>query len=463
MAQVSLPRKLAFAASGFGDAACLAAVNVYLMFFYTDVALLGVGLAGLAKGIGRVFDAVNDPVVGYFSDKTHTRWGRRRPWIAIATLPCGVVFVLLFRPPETTAQLVLFTYFLGASLALDMFFTMVQIPLFALATELSSDYQERTQIFALRTFSNHLGTICGGFLPFVVARFDNVRTGYAQVTLALAIVAVPMTFLALFAPERPGALRGAAASLRDFWRGYRACLRNHPFRILLLTFFVMSLGAGIGQAVAVYALVYWLGFAPGEVGLIIPVYLGAACLALPFWTWLSGRIGKDVTLKWLLFYEMFVLSAIYFLVPIRSLLYTFMIAAGFGLAGFMIVASLLADVLDADELDTGAQRAGAFLGFWTLVMKGAAAVGPLLVGWMLASVGYVPNAPQTPLVVETMRWLYGPIPALFFVAGYLLFRNFPLTRERLSEVQAELARRRAPAVEMNTKESSTIQGSTLSR
>jgi GPH family glycoside/pentoside/hexuronide:cation symporter len=218
------------------------------------------------------------------------------------------------------------------------------------------------------------------------------------------------------------------------------------FRILLVTFLVMSLGSGLGQAVAVYALVYWLGFAPGEIGLLIPVYLGTSCLALPFWTWLSGRIGKDVALRRLLFYELFVLGGAYFLIPSKPVVYAFMIAAGFGLAGFILVTSLLADILDADELDTGAQRAGVFLSFWTLVMKGATAAGPVLVGWILAIVGYVPNVPQTSVVIETMRWLYGPIPGLFFVAGYFLFRNFSLTREHLSEIQAELARRRAPLV-----------------
>jgi glycoside/pentoside/hexuronide:cation symporter, GPH family len=174
------------------------------------------------------------------------------------------------------------------------------------------------------------------------------------------------------------------------------------------------------------------------------VYLGASCLALPFWTWLSGRIGKDVVLKRLLFYEMFVLGAIYFLIPSKPLVYAFMVAAGFGLAGFVLVTSLLADILDTDELDSGVQRAGVFLSFWTLVLKGAMAAGPVLVGWILALVGYVPNVQQTPVVIQTLRCLYGPVPGLFFVAGYFLFRNFSLPRERLHEIQAELARRRAP-------------------
>lgn len=442
MSQVPLTRKLAYAIGDIGVFGCVTAINAYLMFFYTDVALLGVGLAGVVKGIGRFFDAVTDPIVGYFSDKTDTRWGRRRPWIAGAALPFGLSLILLFRPPDTDSQQELFLYFLIAYLAMYTFLTMILTPYYALGAELSSDYQERTQIVALRTLFANIGSILGGFLPFATAGYADLRTGYAEVTFWFAVVAVAAVLLVLLAPERSGVSQGASASMGDFLRGYWICLRNSPFRKLVLTFFVMSLGGGLTQAVSVYALVYWLGFAPHEVGIIIPVYLGAACLALPFWAWLSGRVGKDIALKRLLFYEMFVLGAIYFLIPSKPVVYAFLMAAGFGLGGFINAVSLLADILDADELETGAQRGGAFFGFWTLAIKGAGAGGAVLVGWALAGVGYVPNMAQTPLVIETMRWLYGPVPALFFVAAYFLFRDFPLTRERLNEIQHELARRR---------------------
>src|SRR5215831_5266829 len=329
MAQVSLPRKLAYAASGFGGSICLGAMT-YLMYFYTDVALLGVGLAGLASGLGTVFDALNDPVVGYLSDKTQTRWGRRRPWIAAAILPAVALYILLFRPPETTSQHFLFAYFLGALLFLDAFGTMIYIPAAALGLELTSDYQERTQIFALGTFFNNVGTILGGFLPFAVAHFTDVRTGYARVTLLFAVISALTTPLVLFAPERTRPSRGAALGLGDFVQGYRTCLHNREFRTLLVTFLAVNLGSGIGGTVAVYALIYWLGFTQSEIGLIIPVYLGASCLALPFWTWLSGHIGKDAALKKLFFYGVCVYSGIYFLVPNKLIVYTFMIAAGFG-------------------------------------------------------------------------------------------------------------------------------------
>lgn len=442
MAQVPLARKLAFSASGLGGCACLVIANAYLMYFYTDLVGLNIGLVGLALSITRVFDALNDPIIGYMSDKTHTRWGRRRPWIAAGAIPGSLTFALLFQPPNTTDQYLLFFYLLLVFFVCDIFATMCGVPGFALTAELSSDYQERTQIFALCTFFNNVGTILGGFLPFAVALFADLRIGYARVTLWAALISVLFTLLALFAPERPDALRGATAGFHDFCHGYLTCLRHRLFRTLLMTCFLLNVGMWIGYAVGVYALVYWLGFALGEIGFIYPVWLGASCLFLPFWTWLSGRIGKEVALKWVLLYGAAMYFALYFLTPNKLLVYMLVVFSGFGLAGFVALPSLLADVLDVDELDTGAQRAGTFLGLWNLITKGATAIGPLVAGWILDALGYVPNAQQGPHVIEALRWLYGPVPGIFCLISYIVFRNFSLTREHVNEIQAELSRRR---------------------
>ena len=445
MAHVPLARKLAFSASGLGGSACMVIVNTYLMYFYTDLVLLNAGWVGLAIGLTRIFDALNDPVIGYLSDKTQTSWGRRRPWIAIGAIPSGLTFALLFQPPHTTDQSLLFFYLLFVFFIDDLFATMCSVPGFALTVELSPDYQERTQIFALCTFFNNLGTILGGFLPLAVAHFANPRTGYATVTVWAAVGAAVCTVLALFAPERPDAIRGATAGFRDFCRQYATCLRHRLFRTLLVASFFLNVGVWTGFAVGVYALIYWLGFAPSEIGFIYPVWLGTSCIALPFWTWISGRLGKEVTFRWVLLYGAALYFTVYFLTPNKLVVYTLTVFSGFALAGLVTLPSLLADVLDADELDTGTQRAGTFLGVWNLLTKGAAAIGPMLTGWVLDLLGYVPNAPQTPIVIEALRWLYGLIPGVFCLLSYLSFRQFSLTREHLHAIQAELEQRRSDA------------------
>jgi GPH family glycoside/pentoside/hexuronide:cation symporter len=433
---------------GLGDvgvALSITAIGTYLMFFYTDVAGLGIAAAGLVTGIGRAWDAVTDPAMGYVSDRTRSRFGRRRIWFGVAAVPLGLSIWALFSPPAGLDERGLFGWMLVTYLAAFLFFTIFLTPYYALGAELSDDPEERTRIVAIRTFFQYAGAIVGGFLPLFAAGLGggDPRAGYSISAGIVGAAAAVAILIAFFGTADPPVTERRGASVSDFGRGVRKSLTNRPFRILLGTFVVMSLGAGVNGAVAVYALIYWLGFTQAEVGIVIPVYLGAATLSLPFWVHVAARIGKDNALRRLCYYEVFVLSAIYFLVPVKAVVYGFLVCAGFGLAGFIVAASLVADVLDHDELTTGEQRGGAFFGFWTFALKLAGGLGPPIVGGVLAWAGYVANQPQTPEVIQTMRLLYGPISAVFFLAAALLFRRFPLTREAHAEIQAELLRRRA--------------------
>jgi GPH family glycoside/pentoside/hexuronide:cation symporter len=442
-AGVPLVHKLAYAANPFGRAVCLGASGAYLMYFYTDVALLGAGLVGVALGLGRVWDAVNDPIMGYLSDRTRTRWGRRRPWIIAAALPYAACYALLFRPPSLDTQLALFAWLLAATLLLDTFETAMEMPSSALGVELDAGYDERTRIFALRDFFSYLGMILGGLLPLLVATAADPRSGYARATLLFAALGALTALLVAFVPERPASAPAARASgIADFWRSLRKCLASRSFRILLGTFFVASAGLGIGAGAGVYALIYWLEYTPIEIGYMMPVHLGCCCLALPFWAWLSKRIGKVAAIRGWLLYEAMVMVGLFFMWPWKPIVYLGTIFSGIGTAGLVNVSSLLADVIDEDELETGMQRAGAFLGFWTVAAKGAAAAGPVVVGAALTAAGYQAAVAQTPLVITTIRWLYAPSRALVFVLAYLIFRRFSLSRERHAEIRAALDARR---------------------
>ena len=379
--------QLAYAVNPFGRSVCLTATTTYLMYFYTDVVLLSAALVGLALGLGRVWDAINDPIMGYVSDHTRTRWGRRRPWILGAALPYAACFVLLFRPPAFETQLALFAWLLVVSLLLDSFDTAMEMPSAALGVELETDYDARTRLFALRDFFSYAGMICGGFFPLLVATRDEPRTGYARVAMLFAAAAAITTLAVVFVPERAGVPHGRTAGLADFWNSLKQCLRGRSFRILLATFFVASAGLGIGVAAGVYALIYWLQFTPAQVGLLLPVHLGCCALALPFWVWLSKRVGKTAAIRAWLLYEAAVMVALYFMWPWKPIVYLGTIISGIGTAGIVNVTSLLADVIDEDELVTGSQRAGAFIGFWTVAMKGAAATGPVIVGAALTAAG----------------------------------------------------------------------------
>ena len=443
-AQGRLPitTKLLYGAGDIGVALSMSAMVTYLLFFYTDVAGLGVGLAGLVSGIARFWDAIVDPPMGYISDKTRTRIGRRRFWFGIAAIPLGASVYAVFSPPIGLTQLELFGWMLTAYLSAYLFFTMFLTPYYALGAELSDDPEERTQIVAIRIAFQFIGSFVGGFMPILALRFGGARQGYGHVAGVFGAVAAAAILLAFFGARERTVKVESKPSFGNFWKGLRGSLSNRPFRILLISFVAMSVGAGVSQSVLVYALIYWLKFKQSDVGLLIPAVLAAATLSLIFWTFLSARIGKARTLQALFVYMTIFMSAAYFLVPFKPLVWTILIFQGFGFGGYMVAGSLLADVLDHDELATGEQRGGAFFGFWTFASKFGAGIGPPVVGLVLWLAGYAPNHVQSPRVIEVLRLLFGPISALFFLAAAIIIHRFPLSRQAHLEIQREVHRRR---------------------
>jgi glycoside/pentoside/hexuronide:cation symporter, GPH family len=180
-------------------------------------------------------------------------------------------------------------------------------------------------------------------------------------------------------------------------------------------------------------------------GLVIAVYLLAATLSFPFWAMAAARFGKNLAFAVCLCWSVVGLSfspVINASWPLAGVL-AFIVIAGIGVGGYVLPLAIVADVFDEDELESGKRREGAFFGVWTLAMKLAGAVGIALSGLLLPWLGYVPGAAaQTPDAIWAMKLAWGPLPAVFFVLTVLVVRRFPLTQQRVHEIQAELAARR---------------------
>ena len=437
---------------GFGDVIIgirMTAFQFYLLPFYTDVVVLAPWLAGLGKMFGLIWDGVNDPVTGYLSDRTQTRLGRRRPFLLAAALPMGLTFGLLWSPPTHLGPLAGFLYMFLAYVLLDTFFTLYATPYLALGAELSRDYHERTQLSAARALFHVVGLFAGGVIPgAVIRRYADPATGYAVMGFGIGAF---MTFVALVTAaltrEVPPA-QGARpnVSWRAFWSGMTSTLRNRPFRIMIGTFGLILLGGGLHQTLVPYAFRYWLEM-PQQVNTVIGVYLAASVISLPIWTRLARRLGKDRALKLCMVWATIALSSLPFAFAPgmgKLRLGCFLVLAGLGNGGWAILpVAITADIIDHDELSTAERREGAYFGIWTLVMKLSAGLASGIVGIALQLLGYVPNVTQSATTVLGIKLLYGPIPAAFMLTAFLVFRRFPLTRERHQEVQAALAARRA--------------------
>lgn len=447
--RVGLPQKLFYGAGELVVGIRMASLNTVLFPFYTDVALLTPALVGTAIALGRVWDGVNDPITGWLSDRTRTRFGRRRPFLGAMIVPLVLCFALLWRPPAGTTGEV-FAYLVGALFLLDVFFGFYATPYLALGAELSTDYAERARVVSVRAMFHNVGLLIGGgaFLG-IAATLGGGHAGYATASLVLAgimLIGGVTAFLgtrepAVAAPDERATFRGLLADLK-------ATLRLRSFRIIVAGSAIAICGSSINQAFAFYVFRDAFG-AETRAGLVIAVYLLAATVSFPFWAAAAARFGKNLAFAVCLCWSVVGLSLSPMIDqtwPLAGVL-AFIVVAGIGVGGYMLPLAIVADVFDEDELESGRRREGAFFGVWTLAMKLAGAAGIAIAGVLLPWLGYVPGAAQqTPEAIRAMKLAWGPLPAAFFVLTVVVVRRFPLTQERVHAIQAELARRRPGVV-----------------
>jgi len=437
---------------GFGDvliAIRMSSFQFYLMPFYTDVVLLPAALAGLGKMIGMVWDGINDPVIGNLSDRTRTAMGRRRPFLLGSALPLGIAYALLWSPPSGLGTGLAFLWLVLAFLALDTAFSFYATPYLALGAELSDDYHERTQLAASRAFFHLIGLFIGVAVPGAVllryggARASGFRLMGVGLGMTMVVVALVTGSLLRERPAPPAV--HTRLSLRTMFAGLASTLGNPAFRVLIVSFAFILLGAGLYQTLLPYAFKYWL-IRPQLAARVPMVFLAASVFSLPLWTRLARGMGKDRALRLCMLWAAAALGA----TPLvlgpdmsNARMAAFIGIAGLGNGGWLVLpAAITADVIDYDELGTSHRREGAYFGIWTLVMKWAGAIASGIVGVALQLLGYVPDAAQSARTILGIKILYGPVPALMMLVAFAIFLRFPLTRERHAEVQATLAARR---------------------
>ncbi len=372
-----------------------ALISIYLLKFSTDVLLLAPGLMGLLLGLSLLWDAISDPLAGYWSDRTRTGLGRRRPWLLAAALPLGVVFVGLWSPPAALGPNALAAW-MGAGIVL--FFTAqtaIAIPHLALGAELSSDYHERSRVFGGRLLLEFTGIFLAAGSLALIENADDARATATRVALGgAALGAGLIAWSALRMRERAEYQgRGARQSLGAF----RDVLRNPHARLLLAVFFLDQLGFTLLITSVPYANEYVLdgrGLTGGYVGAAI----AAALVFYPIWFPLSRRFGKRnpwiaaTALKAAAFGTLMLLQPgqwglLFFLIVLIGALQG---------AGGILGPSIKADVIDYDEYCTAERKEGAYFAIWNLATKSAAAGAIVLAGFALQLADFRPNVPQEP-------------------------------------------------------------------
>ena len=429
---------------GIGDISiCLywSGVGLYLLYFYTDVVGISPALAGVIYGIGMMWDALTDPFMGYLAERTRTKWGVYRPYILFGNLPLAISFVLLFWVPpyEGTA---LFVILLLINLLHRTCFTIVSVPFSSLTPRITSDSEERTNLTGFRMLGAQTGTnlmaLCAFPIIFAFGGDDEAR-GFIYLTLIAGVTAMCIHAITLYTVREPTTSQGIDRVSGSLLDTAKAIGKNKPFWLV----FAATLIVGVTTIFFGNNLVYYTKYA-----LNLHEYQGTvlftngivAFASIPFWWWLSNKIGKRKT--WLISSSLTLLFLfLFFIYPIQSLVELLIIIAliGAGSGAFGILFwSMLPDTIEYGEVETGIRSESSLYGFMTFAQKGSIALAITILGTTLNLIGFEPNEVQTKETIESMKSIMGLIPAFGVALSFVIIYFYPIDSKKHKELLEKL-------------------------
>jgi GPH family glycoside/pentoside/hexuronide:cation symporter len=528
---LNLTTKLAFGAGDMGPAITANVLVFFLLPFFTNVAGIPAGLAGMILLIGKIADAINDPIVGVMSDRTTTRWGRRLPWMLWGAIPFGFLFLLQWVVPrfsenETINDWGLFGYYVAIAILFNIAYTAVNLPYTALTPELTQDYNERTSLnsfrFAFSIGGSLLSLILAGVI-FSAFPEDGIQQYWVLGIITTVLAVIPIFWCALVIQERGqqpilsqsrkkkvgGVVTGVAgacilygisqaftgsmlrtvvclllgvltlafgltllfyrpeSSLSDakatverertnteasipLLQQFRIAFSNKPFLYVIGIYLCSWLGVQLTASILLYYVVSWMGLSDAAFTTVALAVQGTALVMLFFWQWVSKKVGKKAvyylgTVIWII-----AQAGLFLLQPGQTfLMYVLAVLAGFGVSvAYLVPWSMIPDVVDLDELNTGQRREGIFYGFMVLLQKFGLAASLFLVGLALEWAGFIETVPGEPIPVQpesallAIRIAIGPLPTVILILGLILAYFYPISQTVHQEILLKLEERK---------------------
>ncbi len=463
--KLNLSTKLAYGAGDLGPAITANILSVFLLIFFTNVAGLNPGVAGSILMTGKIWDAINDPIVGKMSDQTRSRWGRRHPWMLFGAIPFGIFFFLQWLVPHfsndpTTNQWELFGYYVVIGIFFNSFYTIVNLPYTALTPELTQDYDERTSLTSFR-FGFSIG---GSILSLLIAQAifalpllkDSPIQKYLVMGAVFAVICVPPLFWCVWGTRKrvkeTERLRQETSDevAIPFIDQLKIVFSNRPFLYVIGIYLCAWLALQNTVSVIPYFVTNWMGLTTNDFIKVIIAVQMTSFVMLFVWTEVSKRVGKKAVYFMGMTIWIIAEIGLFMLQPEQPwLLYVLAVMAGFGVStAYLVPWSMLPDVIELDELQTGQRREGVFYAFMVLLQKVALAIGLFLVGQVLDRSGFLPTTPgQAPPIqpasaLWAIRVLVGPAPLIVLLIGLVLAYFYPITKEVHAEIMLKLQERK---------------------
>ncbi len=446
MKKLTRAEKWIYGAGDLGFSLTSTIIGAYFAIFLTDVVGIAARVAAAAIFVGRTWDYINDPIIGHISDRTRTRWGRRRPFLLFGALPFALAFALMWWRPPIQREVALAVYYALAYVLFDAAATFVYMPYFALTPELTPDYDERTDLTTARMFFSILGSLVAFTVPLMIV--DGFQPDHAGRVLAMGlsfgiISALPLLLVFLGTRERPEFMQQKQPSLRQ---SVKAAWNNRPFVFGLGIYLFTWVAVSIMVTTMLFFIKYVVEREP-QSDLIMATIFVVAIFALPLWDWAARRMNKRKAYIAGIAFWAAVQLVMVTLTPTSpmNLLLFLCVLAGIGVAAAHVLPwAIIPDAIEWGEWHTGERHEGMFYSLVTLAQKVASSVAVPLALLVLDVTGYIPNSAAQPASAVTgIRIVAGPIPAILLCLGILFAALYPLGREDYTEIAHSLESRRA--------------------
>lgn len=453
---VSLPKKIAWGLGGLTNDMVNALWVLAMPIFSIGLGVKATWI-GIALALPRIWDAISDPLMGHISDNTRSRWGRRRPYILFGGIGIGIAFALLWMPARTWSEAGLLTWFIVMSLLFYTFLTIWNIPWSALGLDLTPDVQERNSVQAVRSwFANGAAFIIPAIMPlaFFFGKGDEV-VGVRTVGIIVGIIMTLTAIMAAFFCRESRTTESSAPKV-SFLKSAKHTFKNRPFIGLCVFTALFCGGVLVVSQMGYYINVFYVyGDLPAQEAkkaaskvMFWGGLVGAMTnlVAVPLIAWFASRCGKKPTLiSGIILVVIGQLIKWYFFIPENPYLQVWLsilIYPGLMLI-WTLLPSMIADICDLDELNTGTRREGMYSATFAWLLKAGVAVSMAMSGWLINVAGVVDSADvQSPEAIFNMRLLFTLLPSIFTLIGGFFVLRYPITEKDAERVKQQLSEAR---------------------